>query len=100
MACNFFARGQQTERMASSWYHGRGTPLLVSPLTLRSLGLGQVDVCFIDGRGSVVVVESKTAGHISPRQLRRLLKACSFLGAILKKTVRLECFTLKPRSSL
>ena len=99
MAQDFHRRGERTEEEASLLYHARGVPLLVSPLILRSLGLGQVDVCYFDGRKGLVIVESKTRGHVSPRQRRRLLKSCAFLGAIFKRTARLEYFSLENQNA-
>ncbi len=84
--------GQEGELKVSRWAHQRDIPLLVSSRSLRSRGLGQVDVAVITLGNSpfLKVIEVKTnRGQenlelcTGRRQRDRLQQACAWLALIL-----------------
>ena len=82
-------KGNQAEKALSTLCLELGVPLLVSPLILRAMNLGQVDMCYIDTTGTIIVVESKVGRFISKKQRRRLRQSCEFLSAIFKRPSQL-----------
>jgi Holliday junction resolvase-like predicted endonuclease len=90
------AKGDASEAQASRRVHAHGIPLLVSPLCLRSRGLGQVDVAVVIGEQVVVSEVKRTrrqdlmAPRVGERQLKRLRQSTHWLGLVLDRTARYQ----------
>jgi hypothetical protein len=78
-----YKKGLSLELIISTKYHKRGIPLLVSPLYLREMGCGQIDIAYIV-KNKVFIHEIKSNGLISELQIQRI-KAASFLIAEILK---------------
>lgn len=80
--------GIKRELFYSQKIHPFHTPVLVSSLTLRARQLGQIDLCQLDERQSVLTIfeiKSSTMGlHVSSRQRQRLASSLLFLNMILR----------------
>lgn len=82
-------KGLEFERRFSRRFHRHGRALLVSPLVLRELGLGQIDAArLVENR--IEICELKLFGELSWRQKTRLMRSASYLGELLDKEVRLK----------
>lgn len=82
-------KGLDFERRFSRTFHRRGCALLVSPLILRELGLGQIDAArLIQDR--VELCELKLYGELSSRQRQRLMRSANYLGELLEREVVLK----------
>ena len=77
-------KGQIEEIKFSKRIHRHGIPVLASPLLLREMGLGQIDLCrLVNDR--VEVFEVKSSGRLSSRQRLRILRSASFLSHLFDK---------------
>jgi hypothetical protein len=87
-------KGDVLESECSLFFHHRGVAVLVSPLVLRSLNLGQIDVAYLDRTSKkawvLVIIESKSAFYPSILQLRRLRKTQDYLSRVLDMPAKLE----------
>ncbi len=86
-------QGHEREIVESLYYHRNLSAVLVSPLTLRDLGLGQIDVAYLkkmNGEWSLTIVEVKSQQRPSPRQFSRLKSSANFLAEILQIPVFLK----------
>ena len=71
--------------------HKKGIPLLVSPLLLRSYGLGQIDLAIFEKNELVKIFEVKSSiPVVSVSQNKRIKKAAEFIGLIFSAAVVLE----------
>lgn len=85
--------GESVEKKISLSFHQEGLPLLVSPVVLRSRGLGQIDLArFVKGPEMVLeiceVKSSKLGSQSMREQRRRLLQASAFLASVFGKTIK------------
>ncbi len=98
--------GDKQEAAETKRYHEMGKPFLVSSMLLRSNGLGQVDVAYLQKNKSnshwlVKIVEVKTKTAPSRQQWQRLLKTQDFLAKVLEMESKLEVkFCQKDQDSL
>lgn len=95
--------GQIQESLQTKHFHSLGTPVLVSSLILRSKGLGQIDVAYIQKtfHWKLKIIEIKTKTVPSRKQWLRLLGAQDFLGKVLEMESKLEVkFCQKDQDSL
>lgn len=98
--------GEKQESSETKKYHNLGKPFLVSSLLLRSNGLGQVDVAYLqknsqDLNWKVKIIEVKTKTAPSRQQWQRLLKTQDFLSKVLEMESKLEVkFCQKDQDSL
>lgn len=74
--------------------HQLGVPALISPLLLRSLNLGQIDVAYIqkasDKKWLLKIIESKSSLSPSRAQMLRLRKTQDYLSRVLEMEALLE----------
>ena len=69
----------------------KGIPLLVSPLLLRSYGLGQIDLALFEKNDLVKIFEIKSSiPAVSLNQRKRIKKAAEFIGLIFSAAVILD----------
>lgn len=86
-------KGEKWEILQTRYYHSLGTPFLVSPLVLRSHGLGQIDVAYIEKKNSawqLRIIEVKTKTVPSKSQWLRLLKSQNYLSKVLEVESKLK----------
>ena len=95
--------GQIQESLQTKHFHSLGIPVLISSLVLRSKGLGQIDVAYIQKtfQWKLKIIEIKTKTVPSREQWHRLLRAQDFLGKVLEMESKLEVkFCQKDQDSL
>lgn len=80
-------KGDDFEKSMSELLHSNRLPLLVSPMVLRSRGLGQVDVATISKK-NIIVWELKSSLRLGLNQRDRIRAAASFLSQLFSKSVR------------
>ena len=83
------------EREFSIRAHRQFMPILISPLLLRRIGLGQIDISYFVPRGpkrGVYLVEVKSSLRLSSKQKLRLKKAQSYLATIFNCPVQTALF--------
>jgi len=81
------------EILQTKYYHSLGTPFLVSPLVLRSHGLGQIDLAYLKKKNStwqLHIIEVKTKTVPSHSQWLRLLKSQDYLSKVLEVESKLK----------
>ena len=86
-------KGLFLEKRYSRQYHQNKLPLLVSPLFLRSIGAGQIDIAFFYKRGNkklIKVVELKSSTFLSRKQRLRLNKTLRMLGEVFDMPIEFE----------
>lgn len=82
-------QGESFEIKISKRYHRRGIPLLVSPMFIRRIGGGQVDLAVILPN-EIQIIECKSGySMISPKQIRRLRDTSAYLSDIFNLRSRL-----------
>ncbi len=79
-----YNRGLSDELVASMEIHAKGIPVIINPLVLRKLNLGQIDLCHI-ANDHLVVYEIKSYPVLSNRQKYRLIKSTHYLAEIFNK---------------
>ncbi|MBT3983127.1 MAG: hypothetical protein HOE90_17370 [Bacteriovoracaceae bacterium] len=76
------------------------TPILISPLVLRSYNCGQVDLAYLSGQKAsnlvAFCVEVKSSRWISPSQQVRIKSTRKLLSAILNLSVGFKLVSGKP----
>ncbi len=86
--------GELTELKASLYYHQKGVPVLVSDLMLRSMGLGQIDISYLEKSAKkswvLKIIEMKSSVYPGTKQLRRLKQTQDYLSRILDLESNLE----------
>ncbi len=87
-------KGDILESDFSLSLHRKGVPALVSPLVLRSLHLGQIDVAYLERTPKktwvLKIIESKSSTAPSVSQMKRLRKTQDYLSKVLDMTAILE----------
>jgi hypothetical protein len=86
-------KGDKFEKNLSKTIHNSHLPVLISPLTLRSVNAGQIDVSGllkINKSWVLFLFEAKTSKYPSPHQWRRLLIAQDYLSRVLEIETKLE----------
>lgn len=79
-------KGLDFELRFTRSFHQKGLPVLVSPLILREMGLGQVDAARLTQK-RLELCELKLYGELSPKQKARLVRSANYLGELLDKEV-------------
>jgi hypothetical protein len=86
--------GADYEREVGEKLHAQHLPVLISPMLLRKLGAGQIDVAYLDQNGQeekIVLVEiKKNRQYFSQNQYRRLGQAQELIAAVFEKDVVLR----------
>lgn len=82
-------KGLEFERRFTDQFHRQGLALLLSPLVLRDMALGQVDAARLIG-GRVELCELKLYGELSFKQRIRLVRSANYLGELLDREVLLK----------
>ena len=85
-------KGRELECAYSKIIHKEGTPLLISPKLLRSLGAGQVDIANIIKKDNLEIInlyEIKSSTPPSKDQIKRLKRSQLYISSILDRNVRL-----------
>src|SRR5690606_32638648 len=77
-----YDKGKQLEAYFSSLLHKKYIPVLISPLVLRQLGAGQVDVAVFKPN-ELHLIEIKASGRVTFKQIERLGKSGTWLGHVL-----------------
>lgn len=87
-------KGEAFEQICSLEMHKNDIPVLISPLVLRSLGVGQLDLVILKKKPSqrwmMIIYELKTSMLPGPLQMRRLKKAQEYLAIIFQMEVQLK----------
>ena len=87
-------KGDLLESENSRLLHKKGVPTLVSPMVLRSLNLGQIDVAYLEKSQNKTwvlrITESKTSVYPSVHQMKRLRKTQDYLSRVLEMEALLE----------
>ena len=87
-------KGDILESDYSKEMHQLGVPALISPLLLRSLNLGQIDVAYIqkasDKKWLLKIIESKSSLSPPKGQMFRLRKTQDYLSRVLEMEALLE----------
>lgn len=87
-------KGDILESECSLLFHRRGVGVLVSPLVLRSLNLGQIDVAYLERTPKkswvLIIIESKSSLFPSMHQMIRLRKTQDYLSRVLDVPAKLE----------
>lgn len=82
-------KGENFEIKISKRHHQRGIPLLVSPMFIRKIGGGQVDLAVVLPN-EIQIIECKSGySMISPKQIRRLRDTSAYLSDIFNRSSRL-----------
>ena len=87
------SKGKRREQSLSRSFHSHGTPILLSPLVMRSRGMGQCDlVRFLPASNHIEILEIKGSArpHVSIGQASRLRAAGEFVGKMLGASVILR----------
>jgi hypothetical protein len=86
--------GAEYEREIGIKMHSEYMPILISPMLLRRLGAGQIDVAYLDQScktDKIVLVEiKKNKQYFSQNQQRRLGQAQELIAAVFEKDVVLR----------
>lgn len=87
-------KGDILESEFSQSMHKKGVPVLVSPMHLRSLNLGQIDVAYLERIKNKTwvlrIIESKSSISPSIIQMKRLRKTQDYLSRVLDMPAKLE----------
>lgn len=86
-------KGQREELIYSLKVHNQsGVPLLISPLLLRELGAGQIDLAILERKGDwrIILYEIKSSGFIDHLQHKRLKKAAHLLSKVFECSVSIH----------
>lgn len=87
-------KGDMLESDFSQSMHRRGVPALVSPMVLRSLHLGQIDVAYLERTNKkswvLKIIETKSSVSPSVMQMKRLRKTQDYLSRVLDMEALLE----------
>jgi len=86
-------QGHEREIAESLFYHKKYSAVLISPLTLRDLGLGQIDVAYLKKvkcEWTLTIVEVKSLQMPGPSQFSRLKNSANFLAEMLQIPVFLK----------
>ncbi len=90
---NNILKGQALEKKNSLCLNRGNIPILISPGVLRRRGLGQIDLCYLDGASDLGhVLEIKMGGQmfderrVSHKQMQRLYKAADWLSQVFNKS--------------
>ena len=87
-------KGDIQESKFSKSMHRLGVPTLVSPMVLRSLNLGQIDVAYLQKKSNQTwvlrIIESKSSISPSIFQMKRLKKTQDYLSRVLDMEALLE----------
>lgn len=88
-----YKKGELAEKKISQKMHSAYTPLLISPLFLRSYGAGQVDISYIS-LGCITLLEVKSsnigAANFYRKQVHKLNKSALLLESLLGVDVKLK----------
>ena len=89
------AKGLNRELELSKSLHANHIPLLISPSLLRSRGCGQVDIAYLlnsyhSQLWDVFLIEIKSSGHVSRRQMRRLSLSSQFVSQLFSGEIQLK----------
>lgn len=79
-------QGEFQEASLSEKYHTKNCAVLVSPLVLRSMDLGQIDLAYLSKNKRGVrlhLIEVKSSRYPSRGQQRRLLRTQDYLSKVL-----------------
>ena len=83
----------ESERKLSAYYHGRYTPVLISPKLLRDYGCGQVDISYIENQ-QIILVEAKSSilgiKSYYKKQKNRLVRSASLIQSLIDIPVKLK----------
>lgn len=87
-------KGDILESDFSKSMHCKGVPALVSPMVLRSLNLGQIDIAYLERTNKktwvLKIIESKSSLYPSVTQMKRLRKTQDYLSKVLDIEALLE----------
>ena len=87
-------KGDILESDFSKSMHQLGVPALVSPMVLRSLHLGQIDVAYLQKTSNktwvLKIIEAKYSVSPSVSQMKRLRKTQDYLSRVLDMPAKLE----------
>lgn len=95
-------KGEFLESRYSIYYHFRNTPFLISPLLLRSLDLGQIDLAYLKkekNHQQIFLIEVKNSLYPSHQQMKRLQKTQEYLSQVLNIETKLAVKFCKKRDS-
>ena len=93
-------RGIELELEYSKIIHRKGTPLLISPKFLRSMGAGQIDMANIVNKENIKCInlfEIKASIIPSKTQIKRLRTSQALLSEIFDQNIRLFLCKGDPR---
>lgn len=79
--------GAWLELKYSQFFHHDHIPCLISPLVLRDMNMGQIDLAFLtkkNGKFVINIAEIKRSMFPSKKQLLRLKRSVSFLADVLE----------------
>ncbi len=87
-------KGDILESNNSITFHKIGIPTLVSPMLLRSLNLGQIDIAYLERLQNktwvLKIIETKSSFYPSAHQMNRLRKTQDYLSKVLDMEALLE----------
>ncbi len=86
-------RGEAVELLASAEIHKKGIALLVSPLILRELGAGQIDVARIEKiscESKISLFEVKSKWSPGKKQWIRLKRSSQFLSMVFNMSSTIQ----------
>ena len=75
-----------SDYLASKKFANSGIPVLCQAKSIRSLGGGQVDYCYLDNE-NLFVVEAKMGNHVTKNQISRL----KISARILSDSLEVSC---------
>ena len=75
-----------SDYLASIKFASSGIPVLCQAISLRSLGGGQIDYCYLNNE-SLFVIEAKMGNHVSKNQVSRL----KISARILSDSLEVSC---------
>jgi hypothetical protein len=87
-------KGDILEADSSHIFHKKGVPTLVSPMVLRALHLGQIDIAYLERLPNkswiLKIIEVKSSLYPSLPQMKRLRKTQDYLSRVLEIEAKLE----------
>ena len=81
----------KSDKNCSIYFQNNGTPLIVQPKLIRSLGGGQVDYSYLYAN-KVYIIEAKSSDKISRNQIFRLKNTAKILSEIFQTNAELKLY--------
>jgi hypothetical protein len=82
--------GLDYETQIVARWHEQHTPVLISPMLLRRLGAGQIDLAVMDENKITLGEVKKSRAFLSKAQKQRLQRSQEFLAYVFEKDVVLR----------